>query len=108
MKACYQADQTEEVCVEPPAEYLALLAELGRPTDVVWKLLKMLPGQRAAGAGWIKTARARLEGEGFECCPALPQFYFRRADRALIEVHMDDFHGTAPAGSVNALLTRLR
>ena len=65
VKAYYQADQTEGVCVEPPAEYLALLAELGRPTDVVWKLLKMRPGQRAAGAGWIKTARTRLEGEGF-------------------------------------------
>ena len=81
---------------------------MGRPTDIVWKLLKMLPGQRAAGAGWIRTARQRLEGEGFENSAGLPQFYYRRADKILIEVHMDDFHGEGPARALAGVILRLR
>ncbi|CAK0827151.1 unnamed protein product, partial [Prorocentrum cordatum] len=60
VKAYYQADETEMVCVEPPAEYLAILAELGRPTDIAWALEKMLPGQRVAGAGWVDKAAESL------------------------------------------------
>ena len=51
IKAYYQAKQKEAVCVKPPAEYIELLARQGKPTNVVWKLHRMLPGQRIAGAG---------------------------------------------------------
>ncbi len=52
--------------MKPPAEYLRLLAKLGRDPDVMWKLRKMLPGQRIAGAGWIAAARTRLDKTKYE------------------------------------------
>ena len=107
VKAYYQSEQLEKVCVKPPAEYIELLRLAGRPTDIVWKLHKMLPGQRLGGRGWVETATKRLEGEGFVRCEALPQFFRRPEDGIVIEVHMDDFHGTgeqiATAGCVESL-----
>ncbi len=78
VKAYYQADQLKEVCVKPPLEYLRLLEKLGKDSNVMWKLLKMLPGQRAAGAGGIWTARQRLENEGLESSAGLSQFYYTK------------------------------
>ena len=75
VKAYYQSEQLEKVCVKPPAEYIELLRLAGRPTDIVWKLHKMLPGLRLGGRGWVETATKRLEGEGFVRCEALPQFF---------------------------------
>ncbi|CAK0875518.1 unnamed protein product, partial [Prorocentrum cordatum] len=108
VKAYYQADQTEKVCVEPPAEYLAILAEMGRPTDIVWALNKMLPGQRVAGAGWVDKAAKTLKGEGFDRSECQPQFYYHREKKILIEVHMDDFHGEGPISSLEGIIKRLR
>ena len=54
----------------------------------MWKLLKMLPGQRIAGAGWITTARKRLEAKTYETCQALPQFCYDRRRKALLELLM--------------------
>ncbi len=52
VKAYYQAaDQLEEVGVKPPLEYLRLLEKLEKDSNMMRKLLKMLPGQRIAGAG---------------------------------------------------------
>ncbi|CAK0815286.1 unnamed protein product, partial [Prorocentrum cordatum] len=108
VKAYYQADQTEKVCVEPPAEYLAILAEMGRPTDIVWALNKMLPGQRVAGAGWVDKAAKTLKGEGFDRSECQPQFFYRREKKILIEVHVGDFHGEGPIGSLEGIIKRLR
>ena len=74
VKAYYQADQIEEVCVAPPAEYLALRAAQGLRTNVLWYLHKMLPGQRTGGAAWIATARSRIEALGYERNLPCPQF----------------------------------
>ncbi|CAK0813201.1 unnamed protein product [Prorocentrum cordatum] len=108
VKAYYQADQTEKVCVEPPAEYLSILAEMGKPTDIVWALDKMLPGQRVAGAGWVDKAAKTLKGEGFDRSECQPQFYYRREKEILIEVRMDDFHGEGPIGNLDGVIKRLR
>jgi hypothetical protein len=108
VKAYYQAEQTEEVCVKPPVEYLRLLAKLGRSTDIMWKLKRMLPGQRVAGAGWIATARKRLEGRNYENCPGLPQFYLDRQRKVLLELHMDDIHGTGPTEVLKAAIEEMR
>lgn len=35
VKACYQADQLEEVCVWRPLEHLRLLGKLGHRSDVM-------------------------------------------------------------------------
>ena len=101
VKAYYQADQLEEVCVKPPAEYLRLLEKLGKDSNVMWKLLKMLPGQRIAGSGWITTARKRLEAKAYENCQALPQFFYDRKRKVLLELHMGDIHGTGPADQLD-------
>ena len=108
IKAYYQAVQTQNVVVKPPAEYLALLAHAGKSTDIMWKLERMLPGQRDAGAEWVSTAARKFVSKEYERCPGLPQFFFRRSDRVLIEVHMDDFHGTGPIANVPAALAELR
>ncbi|CAK0827956.1 unnamed protein product [Prorocentrum cordatum] len=108
VKAYYQADQTEKVCVGPPAEYLAILAEMGKPTDIVWALDKMLPGQRVAGAGWVDKAAKTLKGEGFDRSECQPQFYDHREKEILIEVHMGDFHGEGPSGNLDGIIKRLR
>ncbi|CAK0790328.1 unnamed protein product, partial [Prorocentrum cordatum] len=84
-QAYCQADQAEKVCVEPPPECMALLAEMGRSTDIVWALDKMLPGLRVAGAGWVDKAAKTLEGEGFERCECQPQFYHHKEKEVLIE-----------------------
>ena len=108
IKAYYQADQIEEVCVAPPAEYLAARAALGLRTDVLWYLKKMLPGQRTGGAAWIATAKSRLETRGYERNQASPQFYFHRAKRVLLELHMDDIHGVGPSKEAGEELLALR
>ena len=108
VKAYYQADQLEEVCVKPPKEYLRLLEKLGRDPDVMWKLRKMLPGQRIAGAGWIATARTRLEAKQYENNAALPQFYYDRQRKILLELHMDDIHGTGPIETLKEAIAELR
>ena len=108
VKAYYQADQTEEVCVAPPAEYLALRAAQGLSTDALWYLRKTLPGQRTGGAAWIATARGRLENRGYERNAASPQFYLHRERRVVIELHVDDVHGVGPRAAAAGELEALR
>ena len=108
VKAYYQAEQTEAVCVRPPREHLLARAAAGLRTDVVWRLKRMLPGQRVAGAGWVATAAKKLTAQGFERNPACPQFFYRERDKALLEVHMDDFHGCVPPEGGEAVLSELR
>ena len=108
VKAYYQTPQLEKVAVRPPPEYLELLAREGRRTDVLWRLHKMLPGQRVGGRGWVDYASDRLCKERFERCEALPQFFRRPEDGIVIEVHMDDFHGTGEALAAEGCLAQLR
>ena len=49
-----------------------------------------------------------MVGEGFERNEALPQFFYRRKDKILIEVHMDDFHGEGPTKAATTCIERLR
>ena len=44
--AFFQAPETENVVVYPPLEYLKRLEDAGEDTNVKWKVLKQLPGQR--------------------------------------------------------------
>ena len=71
-----------------------LMESEGMDTDVAWVLHKMLPGQRTSAAGWVAKAAKTLVAMDFERCPQQPQFFFRLADNVLIEVHVNDFHGT--------------
>ena len=87
---------------------MRLLTKLGRDPDIMWRLKKMLPGQRIAGAGWIATARKRLVEHGYECNEALPQFYYHRELKTLLELHMDDIHGTGPVPVLKKVIADLR
>ena len=69
--------------------------------DFVGQLCRTLPGRRAGGKNWIDYAAGRIQSRGFERCPSSGQFYWNRELRCLIELHMDDVHGTAP-GNVGA------
>ena len=42
IKAYYKSKRLEKVCVKPPAEYLELRRLAGLPTDIAWKLHRML------------------------------------------------------------------
>lgn len=108
MKASYQADQLQAVCVRPPLEYLRLLEKLEKNSDVMWKLHKMLPGQRIASAGWVTTARKRLESLGNENCHAFPQCFLDRRRKVLLELHMDDIQGTGPIENLRTAIKELR
>ena len=58
VKAYYQAKQKENVCVRPPAEYIEMLAQAGRRTDVVWRLHRMLR-VRAGSTTRVSACRTR-------------------------------------------------
>ncbi len=87
---------------------MRLVEKLGRDSDIMWKLRKILPGQRIAGAGWISTARKRLENKSYENNPALPQFFYDRQRKILLELHMDDIHGTGPIEQLKGAMAELR
>ncbi len=108
VKAYYQADQLEEVCVRPPLEYLKLLEKLGRDSNIMWRFRKMLPGQRIAGAGWITTARKPPEDKSYENNQALPQIFYDSQRKILLELHMDDIHGTGPLDQLPGAIAELR
>ena len=74
----------------------------GLDDNVVWYLRKMLPGQRAGGATWVKKATREFIQLGYERCLALPYFFHHRSTKVTMEMHMDDFHGT---GSMQAVDT---
>ncbi len=81
------------MCAQPPREYLDKLAAEGRDTNIAWRLLRQLPGRRAAGQAWTTHfANALTEKAGFERCAELLQFFYHRAHRVGIDVHMDDGH----------------
>lgn len=108
VKAYYQADQLEAVCVRPPIEYLRLLEKLGENSDVMWTLHRVLRGQRIASAGRVTTARKSLESQGYENCQALPQFFLGRRRKVLLELRMDDIHRTGPVENLRAAIKELR
>ncbi|CAK0880369.1 unnamed protein product, partial [Prorocentrum cordatum] len=108
VKAYYQADQAEKVCVGSQPECLAISVEMGRSTGIVWALDRKLSGQRVAGAGWVDKAAKTFQGEGFERCECQPQFYHSKEKEILIEVHMDGLHGEGPIGNLGGIIERLR
>ena len=108
VKVYFHAEQQEAVYVDRLAEYVALRLQQGYTEPFVWKFLRMLPGQRLAGAGWINSATQKLEGLGYERCEFPPQFFYNRSTLHLIDTHMDDFHGEGPIGKVGPAIEELK
>ncbi len=73
--ALNHADEPEEVCVNPPAEWIAKQIDQDLPSDVMWRLKKQLPGRRTAGLRWVDHAAALLVDErGMARCVERPWF----------------------------------
>jgi len=106
--AYYQAEEDEEFYVDPPPEWLALRKQAGLSLDVTWRLLKQLPGRRAAGNRWMKHVTIQFATLSLEKFPALPNFYKKEGTRVVIDTHMDDFHGMGKKSEVEALLPEMR
>ena len=105
--AFYQAPETELFFVRPPKEWLVARRAAGQDDKVVWRLLKPLPGRRAAGARWIDHVKtvftSKMDMERYE---PIPCFYRKEDARLLVEVHMDDFHGCARRSKAIEFLTQ--
>ena len=101
--AHFHVDDDEVCYVDPPAECLEKQAALENPTSVLWRFGKKLSGRRHAGTRWV----ARLEEQSFDRCEAAPQFFANYELDVLIEVHMDDLHGTGPKLALDVLQTNL-
>ena len=89
----------------PPDEWIEARKAAGLATDVVWRLLKQLPGRRAAGAHWTDHVNATFtEKMGMERYEPMPFFYRLPGTRLIVECHMDDFHGCAKKSEAEAFL----
>ena len=94
--AYYTAPETELCWVKPPPEYLDMREADGLSRDIVWRLLRQLPGRRAAGKEFNSYLVKSVEECGGEQCPQAPQFFkvgTLHKDLVGIEVHQDDAHG---------------
>lgn len=67
----------------------------------------MLPGQRIAGAGWVATARKRLERQGYHNCQAFPHFLLDRRCKVFFELHMDNIYAAGPMAQLKAAILEL-
>ena len=74
----------------------------------MWRLRKQLPGRRTAGKRLIDHAAGILvvDLEMARCaeCPC----FFKSKSGVVIELHMDDFHGTGPAEACAEVIEQLR
>ena len=106
--AFFHADEEEPAWIRPPPEYLERLRKERKDTNIVWQLLKTLPGMGAAGMNWIKFISREFVERGFLRSPEFPQFYYRAKDEIGIEIHMGDFHGFGKRGHALKLRDDLR
>ena len=106
--AYYQTKQDEDIYVDPPEEWLAARRQQGLDDNVTWRLLKQLPGQRAAGNRFLKKVETEFAEIGMEICPAYPNIFRKPGTRVVIDTHMDDWHGCGRLSEAEVVLTQLR
>ena len=46
--------EPDVVVVRPPPEWIQMQRELGLDTEVLWRMLRLMPGRRIAGREWVK------------------------------------------------------
>ena len=84
---------------------LAAAEPIEGDADLVWKLGKKLPGRRAAGKHWSEFFKDELTERGFQACPNFPQIFSQPEAGMMLDVHMDDAHGTGPdAATITELI----
>eukprot|EP00435_Cladocopium_sp_Y103_P033607 s961_g8.t1 len=105
--AFWQVPIEEECYMYPPKSWIEREKRAGRPTDVLWRLLKEWYGRRVAGTRWVKFAAGKIMKAGClrsEFAPWL--FHHPRLDISL-ELHMDDIYGCGPKEAVKSFLEEL-
>ena len=106
--AYWQVPIKEEVYMYPPDEWLEAKREAGLPyRGIVWRLKKEWYGRQIAGQSFVDWAAEQAKAEGFNRCEVAPWFFYNPARDASMEVHMDDFYGTAPENEARAFLESL-
>ena len=92
-----------------PPEYLDQREADGLSRDVVWRLLRQLPGRPAAGKEWNNYLVGAIELSGGEQCPAAPQLFRRgsleNGDLLGIEVRQDAAHGFGSAEAIREFVS---
>ena len=106
--AYYQTPELEPLFCAPPPEWVSARLSAGLDGNVLWKLVKQLPGRRAAGARWLAFAVAKLSECGLERNDAVPSSSRMPGARVCAELHMDDLHGCGRQSEVDKLLPMIR
>jgi len=101
-------DEPEAVLVYPPREWLDEQAAQGLPTNVMWRMLKIMPGRRIAAKLWVDYLGEVHRSFGFEQCPGFRQFFHHKERGISCEIHMDDVHGCGPTNEVDAHILEMK
>ena len=109
INAFYQVSEAEVFYMEPLREWKAWRRSKGLDAEgVVWRLLKQLPGRRAAGARWGDHVCSKFESIAVRQLPAQPYFSAKEGTRIVLESHMDDFHGVGRRSEIEPFLEQMR
>ena len=63
---------------------------LGLPSNALWQLKRVLPGQRNGAQCWFNSFSEKLQNMGFDQCVAMPSVFRRRTKRFVVNRHVDD------------------
>lgn len=106
--AYFHAEETEEIYVQPPAEWLARQRKRHLPDHVMWRMKKQLYGRRKASKAFNEFMVKELTKLGFVQCAPAPHF-FRQDEKDMdLELHQDDWHGTGPDESLDWFAEEIR
>eukprot|EP00971_Amphidinium_carterae_P241184 4788299-Amphidinium_carterae.1 len=94
-KAYLQVDEPEEVYVVPPEEFQEMLLAKGLDPSLCWRMKKILNGRRTGAVRWVTWASERLKELDFDAFTAAPYLFKHRTRGIIMELHMDDYYGTA-------------
>ena len=63
---------------------------LNLPDDTLWRLKKVLPGQRNGAKRWFSSFSSVLLSIGFEACEVMPSIFKHKTRDIIMNVHVDD------------------
>ena len=106
--AFFHAAEDEDICGECSPEFNDQLAAEGEDTDVLFKFVKKVYGRRDGPQGFCDFVNGVMCQKNLIRCEALPCFFLHENLHILVEFHQDDFHCTAPVGSLIWLKDELR
>ena len=103
-----QLFEPDVVVVRPPPEWIQMQRERGLDTEVLWRMLRLMPGRRIAGREWVKFMAEVFVDMDFERHLGAPNIFYHRVRNSTLDVHMDDGHVAVPPAHVDSLTTELK